>query len=122
MGCRFELVWRNNELANPPGEGPTASPTTAHAEPDHAIDPPRKLAITWDGGGDVCFELESKGNDVLLTVIHRRLPDRKNLLSVSPGWHLHLDILGARMRETEPGPFWDGWIRLNQDYERRIPA
>ena len=33
---------------------------------------------------------------MLLTVIHRRLPDRSTLLNVSAGWHAHLDILVAR--------------------------
>ena len=34
------------------------------------------------------------------------------LLGVSAGWHLHLDILEARVRGIEPAPFWDGWRRL----------
>jgi hypothetical protein len=44
------------------------------------FDPPRKRAITWQGSGNVSFELEPKGNKVLLTVIHPRLPDRATLL------------------------------------------
>ena len=31
------------------------------------------------------FELEARGNEVLLTVIHRRLPDRPMLLMVAAG-------------------------------------
>jgi hypothetical protein len=42
---------------------------------------------------------------VLLTVIHRRVPDRATL---SAGWHMHLDILVARATGKEPAPFWDG--------------
>ncbi len=30
---------------------------------------------------------------MLLTLIHRRLPDRATLLKVGAGWHMHLDIL-----------------------------
>jgi hypothetical protein len=58
---------------------------------------------------------------VLLTVIHRRLPDRGMKLGVSAGWHAHLDVLVARLTGTEPEPFWDGWSRLKTEYDRRIP-
>ena len=60
------------------------------------------------------FELEPKGKGVLLTVIHRRLPDRSTMLKVSAGWHMHLDVLVARASGEEPAPFWDGWSRLQQ--------
>ena len=79
------------------------------------LDPPRKLAITWGSSGGVSFELEPKGNEVLLTVIHRRLPDRETLLKVSAGWHMHLDILVARATGKEPAPFWEGWSRLSRN-------
>jgi uncharacterized protein YndB with AHSA1/START domain len=85
------------------------------------LDPPRKLAFAWEGSGDVTFELEPKGNEVLLTVIHRRLPDRATLLKVGAGWHMHLDVLVARTTGKEPEPFWDGWSRLRQEYDRRMP-
>jgi hypothetical protein len=58
----------------------------------------------------------------MLTVIHRRLPDRKTMLMVGPGWHMHLDILVARVTGKKPEPFWDGWSRLKTEYEQRIPA
>jgi len=86
------------------------------------LDPPLKLAFAWAGSGNVSFELEPKGKEVLLTVIHRRLPDRATLLRVAAGWHMHLDVLVARMTGNEPGAFWDGWSRLQKEYERRVPA
>ena len=86
------------------------------------VDPPRKLAIAWEGSGGVSFDLEPKDDKVLLTVIHRLLPDRATLLRVSAGWHMHLDILVARTTATEPAPFWEGWTRLQQEYDRRLPA
>ena len=87
-----------------------------------ALDPPRKLAIAWQGSGDVSFELEPKGDQVLLTVTHRRLPDRATLLKVAAGWHMHLDVLVARANDREPASFWDGWARLRDEYDRRLPA
>ncbi len=87
------------------------------------LDPPRKLVITWGNGGEVSFELEPRGDRVLLTLVHRRVPDRSTLLSVSAGWHTHLDILAARIAGTAPAePFWDQINRLRPEYEQRIPG
>ena len=86
------------------------------------LDPPRKLVIAWGGSGDVSFELKPRGSEVLLTVIHRRLPDRETMLRVGAGWHMHLDVLVARAMGKEPQPFWDGWSRLRTEYDQRMPA
>lgn len=124
VAAPFELVWRNDELTNPPGQRPEGF------GPEHRmegriteLDPPRKLAISWGNSSDVSIELEPKGDKVLLTLIHRRLPDRSTMLNVSAGWHMHLDILVARVSGKEdPAPFWDGWSRLKQEYDPRLPA
>jgi uncharacterized protein YndB with AHSA1/START domain len=123
VGTPFEFVWRNDELTNPPGQRPPGF-GDEHRMQSQIIefDPPRKLAITWQGSGNVSFELEPKGNKVLLTVIHRRLPDRATLLKVGAGWHMHLDVLVARATGEQPAPFWDGWSRLQKEYDRRMPA
>ena len=123
VGAPVELVWRNDELTNPPGQRPPGFGDERRMQSRIIeLDPPRKLAIAWDGSGDVSFELEPKGNEVLLTVIHRRLPDRESLLGVGAGWHMHLDILVARASGKEPVPFWDGWSRLQKEYDGRMPA
>jgi uncharacterized protein YndB with AHSA1/START domain len=123
VGAPFEFVWRNDELSEPPGKRP-AGFSEEHRMQSRIteLDPPRKLAFTWQGSGDVSFELEPRGNRVLLTVIHRRLPDRATLLKVGPGWHNHLDVLVARATGKKPEPFWDNWTRLQKDYDRRMPA
>ncbi len=124
VGASVELVWRNDELTNPPGQRPTGFPEEHSMQSRITeLDPPRKLAITWGNTGGVSFELDQQGNDVLLTLIHRRLPDRPTLLNVSAGWHMHLDILAARAAGREPpSSFWEGWSRLKTEYDRRIPA
>jgi uncharacterized protein YndB with AHSA1/START domain len=124
VGASFELVWRNGELTDPPGKRPDGFGE------EHRLnsritecDPPRRLAFEWGSTGRVCFDLETRGADVLLTITHRRLPDRGMLLMVGAGWHAHLDVLTARLNDTTPGePFWDHWVRLKADYDRRIPA
>lgn len=122
-GTTFEFVWRNNELTNPAGTPPEGFGSEHRMESRIiALEPPRKLAFTFGQSGDVSFELAEKGKEVLLTVIHRRLPDRATMLKVGPGWHAHLDILVARVRGTTPEPFWDAINRLKKEYERRLPA
>lgn len=122
-GAPVELVWRNDELTNPPGKRP-AGFAEEHRMMCEVIecDPPRKLVITWAGSGNVSFELEPRGSRVLLTLIHRRLPDRRMTLMFGAGWHMHLDILLARIDDREPEPFWDGWSRLRDEYDERWPA
>jgi uncharacterized protein YndB with AHSA1/START domain len=122
-GAAFEFVWRNDELTDPPGQRPPGFSEEHRMQGRITeLDPPRKLAIAWRDTGDVSFDLEPVGNDVLLTLIHRRLPDRAVMLKVGAGWHMHLDILVARARGQEPEPFWDGWSRLRGEYDRRLPA
>jgi uncharacterized protein YndB with AHSA1/START domain len=124
VGVPFELVWRNDELTNPPGQRPPGS-SAEHRMQSRIVelDPPRKLVITWGESGEVSFELDpEEGNTVRLTVIHRRLPDRATLLTVGAGWHMHLDVLVARATGKEPEPFWDGWGRLREEYDWRMPA
>lgn len=123
LGAPFELVWRNNELTDPPGARPDGFGEEHRMQSRITeLDPPRKLSFAWKGTGDVTFALEPRGDEVLLTLIHRRLPDRSMMLMVGAGWHAHLDVLVARARNETPAPFWDSWTRLKQDYDRRLPA
>lgn len=123
VGAPFELVWRNDELSGARTRRPPDFPEEQRmASRVTEVDPPRKLSFTWAGSGDVTFELEKQGDEVLLTVVHRRLPDRNTLLKVAAGWHMHLDIWVARATGKEPDPFWEGWARLRQEYDRLLPA
>lgn len=123
VGSSFELVWRNDELSDPPGERPAGFPQEQRMQSRITeCDPPRKLSFTWQGSGDVSFELTPKGKEVLLVVTHRRLPDRPTLLKVAAGWHMHLELLVACVTDTKRESFWDGWSRLLNDYDRRLPA
>jgi uncharacterized protein YndB with AHSA1/START domain len=123
VGAPFEFVWRNEELSNPPDQRPAGFPEEQRMHSRITeLDPPRRIAFTWEGTGDVSFELEPQGDEVLLTVVHRGLGDRKTMLGASSGWHMHLDILVARSTGREPDLFWDGWSRLRAEYDRRLPA
>ncbi|BES70550.1 SRPBCC family protein [Marinobacter nanhaiticus D15-8W] len=121
VGSTFELVWRNDELTDPPGTRPPGHSEEHRLESQVTeLDPPHKLAITWGGTGGVAFELEPQGDKVLLTIVHHRISDRSTLLGVSAGWHTHLDILVARLTDQKPEPLWDEWVRLKVEYEQRL--
>ena len=123
VGTSFELVWRNDELTNPPGQRPPEKGKEHRLQSRITeLDPPLKLSFLFGQSGDVSIELEPQGKNVILTLIHRRLPDRDTMLGVGAGWHAHLDVLVARMEGREPAPFWDSWAKLKKEYDRRSPA
>ena len=65
--------------------------------------------------------LEAKGAEVLLTVIHHRLPNRANIVGVSAGWHAHLDLLADILNDRKPDPFWGELASPRAEYDSRLP-
>ena len=123
VGAPVELVWRNNELMENPGQPPEGFGGEHRMESEITeLDPPHRLSISWGSTGGVTFELEPVGDMVRFTVIHRRIPDRSIMLNVSAGWHAHLDVLAARLTGEQPQPFWNHWASLKAEYDRRLPA
>ncbi|MCB1422408.1 MAG: SRPBCC family protein [Nitratireductor sp.] len=117
----FELVWRNDELTDPPGQRPEGFGEEHSMQGKILeVEPMRLLRFSW-GEGDVTFTLEPKGNDICLMIVHRRITDPAMRVMIGAGWHAHLAVLKARL-ENRPtaGGFWDMWLRLKQDYETRI--
>lgn len=122
-GAPFEFVWRNDELSDPPGVRPEGFGAEHRMESRiTALDPPRRIAFAWGPTGEVEITLEPAGERVLLTLTHRRISDRANMLMVGAGWHAHLDILALRLEGREPAPFWESWLALKADYDRRLPS
>jgi uncharacterized protein YndB with AHSA1/START domain len=122
VGSTFELVWRNDELTDPPGAKPDdMGPEHRRESRITEYDPPRRLGFTWGTTGGVTFELEPRGSEVLLVLIHHRIPDREIMLNVGAGWHAHVDVLIARIEGRRPEPFWDQWRGLKEEYDRRLP-
>jgi uncharacterized protein YndB with AHSA1/START domain len=77
------------------------------------FEPGRALAFTWrddnmaEGVPDseLSFELEPRGDDVLLVLTHRNV-DPKYIPQVLAGWHTLLDTLASRIRSEEPTNFF----------------
>lgn len=129
VGGAMALDFHNDRLtegddAPPPKYAKYGGPITMTSHVT-ACEPPRLLAYTWGeengGNSEVRFELTPRGDQVHLVLTHRRLRDRDALLSVSGGWHAHLDILVALLEGRDPPKFWRSHSRLEAEYERRIP-
>ena len=121
VGSGFELLWRNDQLSDDPGNRPEGFGNEHRLESEiTAFDPPRKLAFTWGNTGGVTFDLEPSGDAVLLRVTHRRIADPSSQLNISAGWHAHLDVLENRLEGEAPKPFWDRWTALKSEYEQRL--
>lgn len=88
-------------------------------------EPPRALSYTWDSEdekSEVSFELKPNGRNVLLVITHRRLASRDEMVSVSGGWHAHLEVLRAVLEDQEPPGFWSLVEKLDAEYKKRIPT
>lgn len=126
---RVELRFNNSELT-PHNEPPPEKykkydgATVVNWSVVHC-DEPRLLAIRWGDkpeDSEVTFELEPRGDKVLLTVTHRRLSSRDSMVSVGAGWQTHLAILTAVLNGQPLPPFWSTHATLEAEYGKRIPA
>jgi uncharacterized protein YndB with AHSA1/START domain len=127
-GGAVSLTWRNADLS---GGRTNPNSTCSPDGVDHVIqgvitrcDPPHLLAFNWsaDGSGsEATFELSQQGPDTELVITHRRLSGRKQLLSVSAGWHTHIGILIDILSASEPRMFWPEHARLEKVYDERFP-
>jgi hypothetical protein len=68
----------------------------------------------------VTFELATWGNEVLLTLTHRRLGNREEMISVGAGWHTHLAILAERLHGREPENFWATFQEVKAHYDKTM--
>jgi uncharacterized protein YndB with AHSA1/START domain len=84
------------------------------------VDPPRRLTFIWPDTGEVTFALDPEGDEVRFTITHRRAPTVRTVLGVGSGWHAHVDILTALLRDERPAPFWESVAALRKEYEVRL--
>jgi uncharacterized protein YndB with AHSA1/START domain len=126
-GGEVELVFNNSALTDDDDAPPAKY--AAHANESRLrgrvleCDPPRLLSYTWGEASDaseVRFELDQHDQGVRLVVVHTRLRNRDQMLSVAGGWHTHLDILADRLHDRPPPGFWRTHTRLEAEYERRL--
>ena len=127
-GGKATLFFQHKNLMQP---GETAPENYKQAVEGLAFDtrvtrcePPRVLAFLFseeEQGSEVVIELEPQGDQVLLTLTNRRLPNREEMLNVAGGWHLHLTMLEHVLKGAEPPRFWDMHAKLEAKYAEIIP-
>jgi uncharacterized protein YndB with AHSA1/START domain len=86
-------------------------------------EPPYVLAHTWEFGeesSEVCYELTKQGDRVKLVLTHRRLETADTVLSVSGGWHTHLNVLVDVLCGDKPRPFYKMQMQYESDYGERL--
>lgn len=128
-GGKLEFHFHNSKLA------PQAEPTPERFKQYEGMtspgrvtrcEPPNLLSFTWgdeqSGESEVTFELSSRDKEVLMVLTHRRLPNRREMISVASGWHVHVGVLIDQLKGREPQPFWSTLERLEAEYDQRLPA
>lgn len=125
VGGEVDLFWLHSTLDAAPSETPEK-----YAE-GHRMkakitrcEPPNALGFTWgaraEALSEVVFELSKQGDKVLLVLTHHRLPNTKDLLGISGGWHTHLDVLVDHLNGRVAPAFWDKHNMLNAEYKRLL--
>lgn len=130
IGGKVELHFRNASLSTQPDIDPPQKygdmpETVSFSGNVTRCEPPRLLAHTWDFGdehSEVTYELEEQGDKVRLVLTHRKLASDDEVLSVSGGWHTHLDILADVLEGKDPRAFWKTHTAYEAEYERRYGA
>jgi uncharacterized protein YndB with AHSA1/START domain len=128
VGGRTEMHFHNASLSTRPDD---EAPEKYRDMPERQsfggevtrCEPPRLLAWTWEfeeRASEVTFELEPRGDRVLLVLTHRALSDHEELIGTAGGWHAHLDILEDVLAGIEPRPFWKTHTPLEAEYEHRF--
>lgn len=87
---------------------------------------PALLVWEWQGEGGskqvTRFELEQRGDKVLLKVTESKFPSRKALIGNAAGWHTHLDYLKAVLEGETPPLFWTMHAKIEAGYEKQFGA
>lgn len=125
-GGKVELNFAHDTLSHEPTpEKYRGMPMTFTGEVLRC-EPPRLLTFTWmefqGVHSEVTFELAPRGEQVLLTITHRKLPDRASLVSVAGGWDAHAGVLEDVLMQRTPRGFWSAHAQLEAEYGRRIPG
>ena len=128
VGGKRSLFFKHADLMQPGETAPEKYRATVEGFESEArvtrYEPPRVLAFSWGKEGansEVLFELAPQGDRVLLTLTHRKLPTRAEMVDVSGGWHLHLTMLRHQLEGAPPPRLWDMHAELEKKYEKLIP-
>ncbi len=127
VGGRMELKFHNATITTaddqPPEKYRDMNGPVEYSGTVTAWEPPNVLAHTWRIEGqesEVRYELEAVGEQIRLTLTHRKMADAEGLAGACSGWHVHLAILAAVLEGSEPPPFWATHIEIEDRYREQI--
>ncbi len=96
--------------------------------------PPRVISFSWiqrlpqpDGsqktadGGEVRFQLTERGDKVLLTLLHSRIPTHE-LAGYGGGWHAFLDSLESQISGQGAVEVMEHYRHLHPRYDDKVAA
>jgi uncharacterized protein YndB with AHSA1/START domain len=114
IGGRVELQFDENEVPERKEQGSKIRGLVSAYEAE------RKLEYSWIDTkshleSTVSFELTAQGNETKLTVTHSRVPSAR-MHEFMAGWHAHLDILTARLKNAVPPSFQKRFREVVQTY------
>jgi uncharacterized protein YndB with AHSA1/START domain len=114
VGGRVELQFDQLEIPERAEQGTTIRGLVSAYEAE------RKLEYSWIDTTShlesaVSFELTAQGNETKLTVTHSRVPSARMHVFMA-GWHAHLDILTARLKNAVPPLFQKRFREVVQTY------
>lgn len=138
VGGEVRFEFKNSELSGHKDDFPEGKDKSAdQCEDDHRcgskqgqgdvmvgkilkIEKPRLLKFTFTCHNlptEVEFQLEPRGSDTLLRIIHSNVTNRDVLIGVSAGWQTHVGIMADKMAGIKPQPFWTTHAQLAKEYE-----
>lgn len=126
VGGAAELPWLHTNLDTVKPDEPPEQYKNGHSMKSTITkcEPPHLLGFTWgaraDALSEVVIELSENGSEVLLVLTHHRLPAQKDLLSVSGGWHVHLDVLVEHLNGRRSVGFWNAHAAVNETYRKHL--
>lgn len=134
-GGRYTLHFKHEDLSPVAEPPPDASLLCSdgdigeHSGQVLTWQPPQRLVLSWPEPGGappstVEFDLApvAGGQQVRLTITHRRLASSASMLSVAGGWHTHLGVLLDRLAGRTPRPFWSSFARMREAYRPRVAS
>jgi uncharacterized protein YndB with AHSA1/START domain len=118
VGGRVELNFDTEEMPERKVNGARIRGLVSRFEAPHT------LAYSWIDTqtaleSNVLFELTAQGDETMLVLTHSRLPEDR-MHEVMAGWHTHLEVLIARLKDLVPPDFAKTFQQLLPIYSAMV--
>ena len=121
-GGLIALTWRHEELS-PTEETPRRYQSMSGHYREGRItklEPQRLLGFSWGEDGEVVFALEPEGSGTHLTLTHRRIEGRPEMVRLASSWHVHLQLLDDVLAGRQRRPFWQNVQLASIEHEHLL--